>query len=463
MTSLSSDNQMLLNLFSKWSNWADLVIRIDKCHTFGIRKTSAQSTQYQPYLIINNQQIPTVPNEGSFTYLGKQFNFNMSNRSIKEKVMKDLECHIGTINDLPIKSVDKIRIVNRYVYSKIKWWMSIYNLGITLVKQNCDSLVTRYFRIWLNMHPGANVTHLKLPYGKLGLNIQLPSDVYTSCQTSKRHILSASKDNDIQSIYHDTRFNHIASDEVVEKTKSSTNANKKEACKQLQKKTLIESTWNEFLKLKKESIIVKFVTENVTQKRIKSWQKVVEKLPQSISNFCRRFLILSLATKSNLKLWNYSPSDICTLCNEKKETLHHITSNCSSAASQGGYTWRHNSVIFTIMSHLAELVTENCTLYADIEGFKNPSSLFESVRPDIVLIINNVYHIVELAVCFETNLLKSHDYKAMKYKNIGEEVINKNVIIKLYPVEFSCLGFTSNNLTSFTSLLRSNNIKVKRL
>ena len=115
------------------------------------------------------------------------------------------------------------------------------------------------------------------------------------------------------------------------------------------------------------------------------------------------------------------------------------------------------------MSHLAELVTENCTLYADIEGFKNPSSLFESVRPDIVLIINNVYHIVKLTVCFETNLLKSHDYKARKYKNIGEDVINKNVIIKLYPVEFSCLGFTSKNLTSFTSLIRSNIINVKRL
>ena len=32
MTSLPSDNQMLLNLFSKWSNWTDLVIRIDKSH-----------------------------------------------------------------------------------------------------------------------------------------------------------------------------------------------------------------------------------------------------------------------------------------------------------------------------------------------------------------------------------------------------------------------------------------------
>ena len=59
ITSLTSGNQMLLILFSKW---ADLVIRIDKCHTFGIWKTSTQCTQYQPYLTVNNQQIPILPN-----------------------------------------------------------------------------------------------------------------------------------------------------------------------------------------------------------------------------------------------------------------------------------------------------------------------------------------------------------------------------------------------------------------
>ena len=71
----------------------------------------------------------------------------MSNVTIKEKLMEELECYIEAVNNLPVKSVDKIRIVSRYVYSKIKWWMSIYDLGMTWVKQNCDSLVTRYFRL----------------------------------------------------------------------------------------------------------------------------------------------------------------------------------------------------------------------------------------------------------------------------------------------------------------------------
>ena len=34
VTTLEKDNQLLCNVFSKWSSWADLIICVDKCHTF---------------------------------------------------------------------------------------------------------------------------------------------------------------------------------------------------------------------------------------------------------------------------------------------------------------------------------------------------------------------------------------------------------------------------------------------
>ena len=36
VTALQEDNQLLCNVFTKWTSWADLLIRIDKCHAFGI-------------------------------------------------------------------------------------------------------------------------------------------------------------------------------------------------------------------------------------------------------------------------------------------------------------------------------------------------------------------------------------------------------------------------------------------
>ena len=47
MTALESDNQLLCNSFLKWSSWAGLIVRVDKCRVFGMKKSKAESIQYQ--------------------------------------------------------------------------------------------------------------------------------------------------------------------------------------------------------------------------------------------------------------------------------------------------------------------------------------------------------------------------------------------------------------------------------
>ena len=38
ITGQESENQHLLSRFSIWCKWADMIIRVDKCSSFGIRK-----------------------------------------------------------------------------------------------------------------------------------------------------------------------------------------------------------------------------------------------------------------------------------------------------------------------------------------------------------------------------------------------------------------------------------------
>ena len=47
--------------------------------------------------------------------------------------------------------------------------------------------------------------------------------------------------------------------------------------------------------------------------------------------------------------------DTCVLCKNKPETIHHIIANCSMAANEGRYAWRHDSVLYTIANHLSQL------------------------------------------------------------------------------------------------------------
>ena len=75
VTTLESDNQHLCNVFLKWTSWADLTIKVSKSYTFVIRKNKTASEQFQPYITIRKQRIPPVEQDKSFTYLGKDFNF----------------------------------------------------------------------------------------------------------------------------------------------------------------------------------------------------------------------------------------------------------------------------------------------------------------------------------------------------------------------------------------------------
>jgi hypothetical protein len=72
ISSQESENQHLLNRFSIWCQWSNMIIRVDKCCTFGIKKALTKSIQYLPKLLINNQLIPTSdPSRRKFSLLRK--------------------------------------------------------------------------------------------------------------------------------------------------------------------------------------------------------------------------------------------------------------------------------------------------------------------------------------------------------------------------------------------------------
>ena len=84
ITTNERENQLLLNCFSHWCQWACMVIRVDKCITFGSKKFSTSSLQFQPKLVINSKIMPPVRNGESVQYLGRFFNFDMDNKDHKE-------------------------------------------------------------------------------------------------------------------------------------------------------------------------------------------------------------------------------------------------------------------------------------------------------------------------------------------------------------------------------------------
>ena len=122
---------------------------VNKCSTFGIKKNGNSSTQFKSNLKLNNEVIPPVKLNETFTYLGKTFSYTMSADKVKLELTSDFNLYIDTINRLLLYPKNKLNIITRYVYSKVRWRFSIYRLGETWVKQNLDSIVKEYVKCFM--------------------------------------------------------------------------------------------------------------------------------------------------------------------------------------------------------------------------------------------------------------------------------------------------------------------------
>ena len=98
-----------------------------------------------------------------------------------------------------------------------------------------------------------------------------------------------------------------------------------------------------------------------------TWKSFLWDVPQGVLKFAINAGLNTLPTFDNLKRWGKRTTDRCPFCGNI-QTLAHVLSNCSVALDQGRLTWRHNSVLSSIISCVRPNLLEGFSLYADLEG-----------------------------------------------------------------------------------------------
>jgi len=139
-----SDSQALLNIFSAWCHWANMIIRLDKCCCFAMTKCNGVYGQIEPALFINNSKMPCVPISGTFTYLGKLYNSNLKNEQAKLVLTQKLSELLAITSKLKIKVQLKLKILKQYVHSQLRFELKTYNFGSTWIVENLDPVVTKH-------------------------------------------------------------------------------------------------------------------------------------------------------------------------------------------------------------------------------------------------------------------------------------------------------------------------------
>ena len=79
-----------------------MIIRVDKCITFAIKKSTTRSTQYRPKLLITTELVPCVEIGDSFLYLGRYFDFDMSNTVHKRELSHKVTDIMSKTDLLPL-------------------------------------------------------------------------------------------------------------------------------------------------------------------------------------------------------------------------------------------------------------------------------------------------------------------------------------------------------------------------
>ena len=161
----------------------------------------------------------------------------------------------------------------------------------------------------------------------------------------------------------------------------------------------------------------------------------------------------TLPLADNLKRRGKRASDLCMVCGGNgKQTLHHILSSCSSALTQGRYTWRHDSVLKTLFNFIEGKLQEGFVIFADLAGkdaggghVVPPDILATSQRPDIVVVDrpNRKIFIFELTCPHDTNIVTAHYFKTGKYASLVNDLVALGFKVDLFCVEISVRGQVS--------------------
>ena len=404
VTSLESENQILLNAFGRWCTWANMVVRVDKCHTFGMKKVRSAEKQTKPNLFINNKKVRAIEIGDSFMYLGRSFNFSMSSDHHKDKLIAKINEYMKDIDYLPLHPRFKVMIYNRFVLSKISWDLTISDITTTWVQQNLNGIVAKYIRTWLEFPISGTLRIVTLSKKRHGLNVVMPSARHLQCQVTYRNIQRASPNADVREIHSITssKGTNMHADQF-RNTKAALQA-------------IRENTVKDINKLSTQSLIIKSIWEHALQSMHRDWFRAIDSLPRSIYNFTQRYLSNCLPNRSNSIKWGITDTATCSFC-PNTQTLGHVVSSCKSSLHEGRFNWRHDSVLLNI-ANLLRSKTNN-SVHCDIDGYASPSILTgDRKRPDIVVKHGNDLSILELTVGFETNLTKNTMRKNFTYADL---------------------------------------------
>ena len=449
--------------------------------------------------------------------MGGFYTFDFSALSIANVIKDRIGDQLKNIDNLLIRNEYKARIYAQYFLGANRFVFSVHDLCLSQLDA-LNNLTHRYLKKWLGMPNGASWA---LIHDAHGLDIKSISHLYMESRAlslSKiklfgdervRHALDCKEEREgkwcrkfssatyvkglvdevvpqvapesvnlagqnlDQSLDLFDQFSPLPADVVeavaaaeVEAEVEAPAAASSSAAKQRQLKRKIQvgvqQEVNDFWKEKIGHYVMQgdYLALLMEEGDCVTWKSYLWDIPQGVLKFAINAGINTLPTLDNLKRWGKRVNDRCPFCGNI-QTLAHVLSNCTSALDQGRFTWRHNSVLKTIIGIVSQSLKEGCELFSDLDGFQAPHGgtippdiLVTVLRPDLVIVNRQLkrFMVFELTCPWDSNIENAHSFKDTKYAPLVADLSNDYKVFH-YSVEVSVRGqLTKSNRARLKSM-----------
>ena len=427
-TSRPRDNQIVLNHMVKWLDWTvTMKAKPKKCVSLGYRQFKRGSVSaytplseniyapFDPLLEISGQPVRFIVNEAEkdplksthFKFLGRWISWLLENEQslVKTNILELFKDLMRTLDKCPVSGLIKCWLYQHYILAMLSWPFLVHDFALSFTKDELDPIATRYLKTWARIFRHADVGLLYRSRDRFGLAMTPPSAHFKKMQVVKCLLVKGAQDQDLQLLYelratkeraflkrerrvwrgsqlttkveamvhHKTLFAG-QSDRVglgAGKYKPVLSpAEHRKACASAVMTLEDEAHWKHAHTLPLQGVWTHWF--EYTHPLDFSWKTLIWGPGRALVSFLLNASINSLPTPDMRKMMGYTPTARCPLCRYRQCTLFHILVGCKVALCSGRYTWRHDSVLLTLMEMLQEHLDR-----------QNSTKIAPSLPPDI--------------------------------------------------------------------------------
>ena len=431
VTSTPRDNQTALDTTDGFLAWSKTgKAKPSKCVSLAFRQFDPRSdsgkyiphskkiySAFDPLLRISNEPIRFIfdPRKKSddlsrdhFKFLGRWIEMGLSESKIKTKVRSKFFHDMDKAEHCGVNGLMKLWLYEHYIVKRLAWPFFIFDFNRYFATELEQSRIVQLKR-WAGLFRGADLGCLFRSRQNFGLQLTSIGDWFEQMQIIKCNLLENSSDPVVREVYQrkakrvagfDKRWiaskvaQHVAADadlalrfptqegrtglgagnfignpSTVDRRKAVITSLK--SCNEEKRVAHAHDLARQGVWLKWQAHADAFDL---------SWQNLIYGPGPRLVAFVLNSMINSVCTPDMRKLWGYTKSASCHLCDHPQCTLHHIIANCPFALKQKRYTWRHDSVLKTIQLSLIRHISHHNESHVPKKSLSVPN-IKESFNP----------------------------------------------------------------------------------